>query len=202
MNSPLGMHRPGTSPLHRLRPGTKLLGLVAFAVVVIAVPGAGLTLALLGVALVVAVIAGLTVRELAQTLRTFALIAVALFAFQAWQNGIDRGLEVVAGLLALIVAATVVTATTPTDAMVDTITRAARPWRRLGADPERIGLAFALVLAALPRMLELAHETHSAARARGLERNPRAYATPLVLRAVAQARETGAALHARGIGDD
>ena len=63
-------------------------------------------------------------------------------------------------------------------------------------------MAFALVLAALPRMLDLAQETRSAARARGLERSPRAYATPLVLRAVAQARDIGAALHARGLGDD
>ncbi|RLV57503.1 energy-coupling factor transporter transmembrane protein EcfT [Aeromicrobium phragmitis] len=202
MNAPLGLHRPGSTPLHRVRPGAKLLGLVTFAVVVIATDGAGPTLALLGVAVVVALMSGLGVRELGRSLRAFAVVAIALFAFQAWQNGVDRGLEVVGGLVALIVAATVVTATTPTDAMVDTIAWAARPWRRLGVDPDRIGLAFALVLAALPRMLELAHETRAAARARGLERNPRAYATPLVLRAVAHARETGAALHARGIGDD
>ena len=44
--------------------------------------------------------------------------------------------------------------------------------------------------------------TRDAARARGLERNPRAYLTPLVIRVVAHARATGDALHARGIGDD
>lgn len=202
MNAPLGLHRPGSSPLHRLRPGTKLLGLLAFALVVITIEGALTAVGLLGLAIGLALVAGLGARELLRTLRSFALIAIALFAFQAWQNGPERGLDVVAGLLAIIIAATVVTATTPTDAMVDTITWATRPFRRLGADPERIGLAFALVLAALPRMLDLAQETRSAARARGLERSPRAYATPLVLRAVAQARDIGAALHARGLGDD
>ena len=42
----------------------------------------------------------------------------------------------------------------------------------------------------------------TAARARGLDRNLRAYATPLVLRMVAHARHTGEALQARGLGDD
>lgn len=198
----LGLHRPGHSRLHQMRPGAKLLGLAIFAATVIAVPGAWPTLALLGIALVIAMAAGLGIAELALTVRTFALVAIALFAFQSWQNGPERGLEIVGGLLAVIVAAATVSATTPVDAMVDTIAWSTRPWRRFGVDPERVGLAFALVLSALPRMLELAGETRDAARARGLGRNPRAYATPLVLRAVAQARETGAALHARGIGDD
>ena len=44
-------------------------------------------------------------------------------------------------------------------------------------------------------------QTGDAARARGLERDPRARLVPLVVRSVAHARATGEALDARGIGD-
>ena len=59
-----------------------------------------------------------------------------------------------------------------------------------------------LLVRGIPLTLEIAAETRDAARARGLERNPRAHLTPLVIRVVAHARATGEALHARGVGDD
>jgi biotin transport system permease protein len=96
----------------------------------------------------------------------------------------------------------VLTVTTPVDEVLDAITRALRPLRRLGVDPEKVALAFSLVLRAIPTTVAIADETRDAARARGLERDPRARLTPLVLRVVAQARATGEALHARGLGDD
>ena len=65
-----------------------------------------------------------------------------------------------------------------------------------------VALAFSLMIRSIPLILELAAETRDAARARGLERSPRAYLTPLVLRVVAHARATGDALHARGLGDE
>lgn len=198
----IGIYRPGRSVLHRLRPGAKLLSLIAFAIAVVASTGVVATLTSLGVAIVLTIVAGLRPRELVRVLRLFVLITIPLGVFQAWQNGPDRAVEVVGGLFALLLAATVVTATTATDDMIDTIVWALRPFRRLGVDPARVGLAFSLVLRTLPVTLDIAAETRAAARARGLDRSPRAYVTPLVLRVVAHARDTGAALTARGLGDD
>jgi len=198
----IGIYRPGGGPLHRLRPGAKLSGLIVFAVAVVSATGVTTTLIALGAAVALTVIAGLRPRELARVLRVFAIVAVPLGAFQTWQNGADRAVDVVGGLFALILAATAVTATTATDDMIDTIVWTLRPFRRLGVDPARVGLAFSLVLRTLPVTLEIAAETRAAARARGLDRSPRAYATPLVLRVVAHARHTGEALTARGLGDD
>ena len=87
--------------------------------------------------------------------------------------------------------ATAVTVTTPTDEMVDVITRALRPFRRLGVNPDAVALAFSMMLRAIPATAEIADETRQAARARGLERSPRARLTPLVIRVVARARMTG-----------
>ena len=86
--------------------------------------------------------------------------------------------------------------------MLDAIKRGLGPVRRVGVNPERVALAFSLMIRAIPGILEIAHETRAAAKARGLERNPRALLTPMVIRTVAHAYDTGAALHARGIGDD
>ncbi|MGZ4466588.1 MAG: energy-coupling factor transporter transmembrane component T, partial [Nocardioides sp.] len=77
-----------------------------------------------------------------------------------------------------------------------------RPLRRVGVDADRVALAFALMVRAIPTTLEIATETRDAALARGLQRDPRARLTPMVIRVVAHARATGDALHARGVGDD
>lgn len=201
-HGPIGVYRPGTTVLHRLRPGAKLLGLIIFAVLLISLRGALWAAIGLAVALTLALIARAGLRDLARVARGFAIIAVLLFAFQTWQNGPLHAFEVVGDLFALIIAANVVTLTTSTDDMITTITWALGPLRVFGVKPERVALAFSLTLRAIPSLFGIARETRDAARARGLERNPRAYATPLVIRSVAHARNLGDALHARGIDDD
>lgn len=200
--SPLGAYIPGAGPLHRLRPGAKLLGLFVFATTVVVLRGTLPTAIALGVAILLAVLAGLRGRDFWRVLRGFALVAVPLFAFQAWQQGWERGFEVVGDLFALILAASAVTASTAVDDMLDTVAWALQPLRPLGVHPERVAFAFSLVIRAVPSILEIARETQAAARARGLERSARARLVPMVLRSVAQAQLTGEALTARGIGDE
>nr|WP_237465169.1 CbiQ family ECF transporter T component [Leucobacter luti] len=185
-----------------MRPGAKLLGLFVFATAVVALRGAASTGVLLAAAIALALLAGLRGRDFWRVVRGFTIIAVPLFAFQAWQHGWERGFEVVGDLFALIIAASAVTASTAVDDMLDTVAWALRPLRPLGVDPERVAFAFSLVIRAIPSILEVAHETRAAARARGLERSLRARVVPLVLRTVAQAQLTGEAMTARGIGDE
>lgn len=195
------MISPRSGPLRRLRPGAKLLGLFLFGAAVVAVPGWVPALAALGIGLALALLAGLRGRALWRSVRAFALVGLLLFAFQWWQHGWERGVAVVAGLLALILAASAVTASTAIDDMLDTVVWALGPLRPLGVSPERVALTFALTIRTIPHAAELAHETRAAARARGLDRSLRAFAVPFVLRMVLHARDTGAALHARGVGD-
>lgn len=189
------------SPLHRLRPGAKLLGLFLFGVAVVAVPGWLPALTALTLGLALTLLAGLGAHGILRVLRGFAIVGVLLFAFQLWQHGWERGIEVVADLLALILAASAVTASTAVDDILDTIAWALRPLRRFGVSPERVSLAFSLAIRSIPLAIEVARETRQAARARGLERNLRAFAVPFAVRMVAHARDTGASLHARGLGD-
>lgn len=198
----LGMHRPGTTWLHRLPAGAKLLGILVLAVVVVAVRGPVSAVVALAAAVGLGAYAGLTAREGLRTLRGLLLVAVLLGGFQAWNNGWARAVESVGDLLALVVLATVLTLTTPVDEVLDALVVAMRPLRRLGVDPDRVALTISLALRAIPTTVAIAEETRDAAVARGLERSPRARLVPLVVRVVAHARATGDALHARGVGDD
>lgn len=221
--SPVGAYRPGTGPLHRLRPGAKLLGLAAFAIMVMSVRGPLSTVVALAIALTLAILAGMRRSDLRRLALGFAIITVLLFVFTAandvfklreaddgwadyWslflQHGWRRAFEVVGDLFALILAASAFTASTAVDDTQQTIVWALGGLRPLGVKPERVALAFSLVLGAIPHLFGLARETRAAAKARGLERNPRALLVPFALRTVAHAQLTGEALHARGIGDD
>ena len=101
----------------------------------------------------------------------------------------------------LVVAAGVVTATTPADRMLDALERTARPLRHVGLRPEILALSVALMLRTVPALVQTAAEVRDAARARGLERDARALLVPTAVRTVARARTTGEALAARGLTD-
>lgn len=228
--SPLGSYITRRGPLHAVRPGAKLLGLFVFAIVVMALRGTG-TAALwtttlwLGIAIALAVLSGMRGRDFGRVARGFAIVAVLLFVFTAasdafaasggigaagaafpgagaWTAGAVRGYVVVGSLFALILAASAVTASTAIEDMTDTVTWAIGPLRRFGVKPERVALAFSLVIRAIPNVIGISRETRDAARARGLERSARARVVPVVIRTVAQAQLTGEALAARGIGED
>ena len=200
--SMLGLHRPGSTLLHRAPAGAKLLALLVAGLVTVVLRGPASSIVLLAGAGLLVAWSGAGVRLTLRALRGILLVAAGLGAYQAWQQGWPRAVESVGDLLTLVLLATVLTVTTPVDEILDTVTRALRPLRRLGVDADQVALAFALTIRAIPTTIEIADQTRDAALARGVQRDPRARLTPLVIRVVAHARATGDALHARGIGDD
>lgn len=200
-SGPLGLHHPGTTLLHRARPGVKALLLGAFGVAVVAVPGAPAAVVLLAVAVAAAVAGRLPGRATLRGLLPVLVTAVLVGGYQVWQRGAAAGVEVALDLVSVVLAASVVTATTPADRMLDALTRALGPLRHVGARPETVALAVGLMLRSVPALAQVATRTRDAARARGLERSPRAVLVPAAVRAVGRARATGQALAARGLGD-
>lgn len=197
----LGLHHPGTSWLHRAAPGTKAGALAVLGIGVVLARGPGWALGLLAGVVVVAATARLSLRTTARGLVPVLVTAGLVGGYQVWQRDWATGLEVAADLVTAVLAAGVVTATTPADRMLDAVTRAVRPLRRFGASPETIALAVALMLRAVPALAATAADARDAARARGLDRSPRALLVPAAVRAVGRARTTGDALAARGLAD-
>ncbi|GAA0314241.1 hypothetical protein GCM10009528_34890 [Kineococcus aurantiacus] len=202
----LGTAEPGTSRLHRARPGTKLgaLALVGAAVGAVRalVPGVPAALALGAFLVVLAVLAhrARLRRGLlrAQVRRTWWVLA-ALAVVQTWAEGPWVAATVVAGLLSCLWSATLLTATTPVPELLEAVVRALGPLRRVGVEPERVAFAFTLTLTSVPVVGRLLAESREAAAARGLSGDPRALLVPTVVRTVAHAEQLGEALAARGL---
>ncbi|GAA4681060.1 energy-coupling factor transporter transmembrane component T [Nocardioides nanhaiensis] len=202
MSDLLGVYQPGTTFLHRMPAGVKLTAMAVISVVVVAYRSPATSGVLVAVVLALLAVARVRLRLLARTLRGLLMVMALLTAWQAWQQGWAHAFAVVGALVGLVLLATVLTVTTSVDELLDTLTRALGPFRRLGVDPALVALAFSLMIRAIPTTLEIGRETRQAAQARGLDRNLRALLTPMVIRSVAHARATGDALHARGIADD
>ena len=198
----LGAYRPAGTVLHRLPAGAKLAALFVCGLIIAILPGWRSAVVALVLAAVLVAGSRMPPGVLARALRGLAALTAALGAWLTWQAGWQRAVETVGDLVALVLLATVVTTTTPVSAILDALERALGPLRPLGVNPPRVALAASLVLRAIPATVLLAEETRDAARARGLERDPRARLTPFALRVVADAQATGEALHARGVGDD
>ncbi|MBF4995136.1 energy-coupling factor transporter transmembrane protein EcfT [Arthrobacter gandavensis] len=140
-------------------------------------------------------------RELLLPLRLMWPVLLILGGFQLWQAGVWTAVAVTGNILVSVLAARLLVLTVPVPRLLDGVVGLVRPLRIFGADPERFGLALAVMLRSVPYLLGSAADVRNSAKARGLERSPRALAVPVVIRAVAYAQQTGEALAARGIGE-
>lgn len=201
MTGGLGLYHPGASPLHRARPAAKLLALAALGVAsVFLTTWPQVTAALAGVLGLFAV-ARIPLSTMAAQVRPMAFLLLFVGVFHVWVSGWVRAYEVLGILVALVLAAALVTLTTPVSAMVDAVVGGARPLRRLGVDPERMGLILMLGIRCVPLMAELVRQVREAQWARGARRSVRAFAVPLIVRALREADAMGEALVARGVDD-
>jgi biotin transport system permease protein len=202
----LALYVPRASPVHRTPAGVKLLALTGLGVLVFAVPT--LTVAggaLAGVVLVGLLVARLPAGLLARQARAVAVWVVAIVAVHALVTDVLTGLEAALRLLALVLAAAVVTATTRVTAMVAVVERVCAPLRFVGVRPARIGLVLAMALRFIPLVAERADRIREAQAARGgAVRGLRGVTTtvvPLLVQVLQLAHTVSEALDARGADD-
>ena len=129
------------------------------------------------------------------------ILLAVLAGYQLALGRPDLAVVVSANLVTAIYASRLLTLTTPGPVLIDALVAALRPFRRLGVNPEQVGLAIAIMVRSVPMLLDTVAQVRQAARARGRDRNLFALVTPVVVRAVGQAQATGAALAARGLGE-
>lgn len=200
--SPLGVHQPGDSIVHRTPAGSKLVAMAAFGAATAFVQAPVMAAALVGIAMLGFAAARIPPGAAARTVRPLAAVVVLVGAAQLVTGGSwVRAATVTGCYLALLLAATLVGLTTPTAEIVRALTRALGPLRRFGVDPDRAGLLLALGIRAVPQVVDMARTVRDAQRARGLTADPRAFAVPLIVRSLRQADLTADALRARGIAD-
>lgn len=198
---------PGTSPFHRMPLRVKAVLLFAVAVLALGSPlasslvGAVTTTVTLLVVTVAHFVAGLAWHRMWRAIRLMVVFLILIAGYQWWQNGPLVAWQVIAAIVATVLASNVLTSTTPVDEILDGLAAVVKPLERWGADPERFALTVALMLRSIPFVLGAFADVRDAARARGLERNLLARSLPVVIATVGYARATGEALAARGLGD-
>jgi biotin transport system permease protein len=197
----LGLFLPGSSPVHRAPAGLKLLLLVAVGAVSFLLDTPWQVGTALGLVVLGYLLAGLSAPTLLRQARPLLWLLLAVGVFHVLVSGWARALVVTGVILLLVLLAGLVTLTTRTTELVDTLVRVLRPMRRVGVDPDRVGLLLALSIRSVPVVVGIAEEVRDAQRARGLQGSPRAYAVPLVIRSLRHADALGEALAARGVDD-
>ncbi|UUZ43948.2 energy-coupling factor transporter transmembrane protein EcfT [Janibacter limosus] len=197
----IGLYREGHSAVHRLPAGAKLASLL---LVGLASPFLRSTVATT-VALILVLagyaLARMPVRVLLQMVRPLLFVMVPLALFQTVVAGWQRAFVIVGVLVALVLLANLVTLTTRTSDLIDVVVRVCGPLRRVGVNPERVGLMLQLAIRAVPLVIDTGRRVREAQHARGLGASPRAFAVPLIVGALRRADAMGDALAARGFDD-
>lgn len=196
----LGVYRPGRSLLHRLPAGVKLLALGAsillISLTVRSLPAVGVAAA--GVVAVFA-LGGIGPAEAWRQMRPMLWVLLFVFAFQVVFTDWRRAVIVCAVLAASVALAAVVSLTTRTSAILDTIMAVLSPLRRIGVRTDHIALALALAIRSIPLMVEVVAQVDEARKARGLRPGARILVAPVVIAALRTADGFADTLVARGL---
>ena len=194
----VGVYREGDSWAHRLPAGAKVVGLVVVTVAALLITSPWVALGLLALALVALLSTGVSLRTLVGPLRFVAIAALVLGAIMWWQQGAAAATITVGRLLSLVLLAWTVSLTTRVSDMLRTLQRGLRPLRRIGVNPDVIGLTIALAVRSVPLLMATVETAQQARRARGRGWSMTALGVPVVVRSARVAEELGDALIARG----
>ncbi len=200
----IGLYVAGNSVLHRIPAGLKLLllALGIFGVLLLRQPWQ-MGLAMLAV-LALYALAAIPWRTAWAQLRPLVWIVVIVAIFQVVLAGVDRAAMVAGALVVNVALAALLTLTTKVTAILDVCQRLLRPFRRIGIDPDRVGLMLALTIRCVPLVAGIVAEVSDARKARGvtgLRGSVVALAAPAVIRALRTADAIGESLTARGVDD-
>ncbi len=196
----IGVFHPGDSLVHRA-PALLKLGLLAALVTAIALQHSVLVLGgacalVAGIVALARVPLRLLWRQLVPLLWLLAIAVPVQLLLAGWELAVTVALR----LLLAVVLAGVYSLTTPVTETLDAAQTLLRPFRRW-IDADRVGLALALAIRAIPLLGEIVAEVLDARRARGAAGAIRAGAVPVIVRALRTADHLGEALVARGLDD-
>ncbi len=221
----LGQYVPGDTIIHRLDPRVKILSVVALSLLIFAATPVEIAL----ISVFIAAVAGaarMTPGQAAGALRPVAvfiamislvhlfftggqpLLSLSPLPVRITREGLLRGIYVTWQFAGLILAAAVLTRSTPPSELVAGIERLLRPLSRVGIPSQDLAVMIAMALRFMPMLLEEYDRLRMAQMARGADfttgslalrtRAVHALAVPLLLSAFRRADELAVAMEARG----
>ncbi|MTD27354.1 energy-coupling factor transporter transmembrane component T family protein [Erwinia sorbitola] len=188
---------PGSSLIHRTPPGLKILSLALMGTLLFVFPRLDASLAVLLLVMLLYPLARISPRIMLLQLKPLLWVLALLFVVQWWMVSWQSGVLVIARLAALMLMAALVTLTTRTTAMIDSLERGLFWLRFLRINPAKVSLALSLAMRFIPVLAAIVAEVREAQKARGLDRSLIAIAIPVIVRTLKMADDIAAALEAR-----
>lgn len=196
----IGLYHPGSSLLHRIPAGAKVLVFAALTLAIALTAGGAWTLPAAGcLTAALYLLAGLGIRPLLRQLCAARWIVLVMLVTQVIFLPVPVALTNTGRVLIVIVLAALITLTTRIPALLDATERALAPFRRFGVNPAAIGLLLALTITAIPVIGGFATAIREAQRARGAPVRLQRFVVPLLVMSLKHSDELADALTARGI---
>lgn len=194
------LYRPGTSLVHRMPAGVKVLVFAALVLAIALLADSVLTLPIAGIlAILLYLMAGLGMPTVLRQLYAARWIALVMLVTQVFFLPALAAVSNTVRVLVVIVLAALITLTTRVPALLDATERALAPFRRFGLNPAGIGLVLALTITAIPVISGFAADIREAQRARGVPVRLQTFVVPLLVMSLKHSDELADALTARGI---
>lgn len=196
----IALYRPGTSLLHRMPAGLKVLVFAALALSIALTADSVWTLLIAGLVTVyLYLLAGFGMPTLLCQLYATRWIVLVMLVTQVLFLPVVIAVTNTSRVLVVILLAAMITLTTRIPALLDATDQALAPLRRFGVNAAGIGLLLALTITAIPVIGGFATEIREAQRARGAPVRLQTFVVPLLVMSLKHSDELADALTARGI---
>jgi len=193
------LYLPGNTWLHRLPAGLKLAVLAVGSTALMWVHSPSLLLVACALVCLSVRWAGASLQQVWQQLRPLVWLLFVLGGLSVWSQGLWQALEMILRLLTLVLAALVVSMTTPLTKMMQVVVWLLWPFQRLGwVDADKVALGVGLTLRLIPELGVQWQDIREAQLARGLTPSPLTMGVPMLLRTLRRADEIAEAIDARG----
>ena len=193
------LYLPGNTWLHRVRAGLKLAVLAIGSTALMWVHSPSLLLVACALVCLSVRWAGASLQQVWQQLRPLVWLLFVLGGLSVWSQGLWQALEMILRLLTLVLAALVVSMTTPLTKMMQVVVWLLWPFQRLGwVDADKVALGVGLTLRLIPELGVQWQDIREAQLARGLTPSPLTMGVPMLLRTLRRADEIAEAIDARG----
>lgn len=182
----LGQYFPGNSPIHRLDPRTKLLGMLAYIIVIFFVKK--ITVFLLPALFVAMVtyLARVPLSYLVRSLKPIRFLLVFMFFInlfmvktgdliwewrfiQITEGGVYQAVYITLRLVLLLAGTSLMTLTTTPIALTDALEKLLTPFGKLGFPARELAMMMTIALRFIPTLIEEADKIMKAQMARGAD---------------------------------
>lgn len=143
-------------------------------------------------------LSGLRLKDVFLKLKTIFWLVVVLFFFQVLFINYVAALIVSLRFFALFLLASLLTLTTTTAKIMDSLERFFRLLKPVGVNPAKLSLLISLTLRFLPMFGQILQEVREAQKARGLGNNIVALIIPVLIRTLKMQDDVASAIEARG----